>query len=678
MEFNEVKKMLTNHIAEMIKGATHLFTTEIDGDKLWETYINNFPVGKNDIYRKKGAHECSACRRFVRQFGDVVAIKNNKLVTIWDMEFVDEEYSPSFKALSEMVKKEAVKNIFLSREERIGVDSNREETPDGKILTWEHYSVKLPKQFVNTSADSLEKNQAKYRDARNCYKRAMEELTQDSIDTVLELIAQKSLYKGDEYKGILEKVLKLHKEYQKVPAKERDNYSWVKSIEVGEAVSKIRNHLIGMLLVELSAGTDLDEAVRKYEASAAPANYKRPKAIFTKKMVEDAEKTLTNLGLIDSLRRRHAKLDDITVNNILFCNKDSAKRIKGSVFDEMKEENGINPKTLSKVEEISIEDFLANVLPNVSNIEMLLENKHCSNLVSLIAPELKDVPSLFKWHNGFSWAYNGNITDSMKERVKSAGGNVEGVLRFSIQWNEDGDNQNDFDAHCVQPKYDRIMFRNKGQRHQSSGMLDVDIIEPMKNIAVENIIFTDKTKMPEGNYEFLVHNYNHRGGRSGFRAQIEFDGQIFEYDYNKDVLNYAYVEVAVVNYSKMNGFKMVKTLENKTSSREVWNVKTNQFVPVSVLMFSPNYWDEQTGIGHRHYFFMLKGCQNDTSPNGFFNEFLKEELNIHKRVFESLGGKMKVEPIEDQLSGVGFSSTQRNSVIVKVSGSFTRTLKINF
>lgn len=33
---------------------------------------------------------------------------------------------------------------------------------------------------------------------------------------------------------------------------------------------------------------------------------------------------------------------------------------------------------------------------------------------------------------------------------------------------------------------------------------------------------------------------------------------------------------------------------------------------------------------------------------------------------------------EHQLSGLGFSSTMRNSVIVKVDGTFSRTLKVNF
>jgi hypothetical protein len=85
----------------------------------------------------------------------------------------------------------------------------------------------------------------------------------------------------------------------------------------------------------------------------------------------------------------------------------------------------------------------------------------------------------------------------------------------------------------------------------------------------------------------------------------------------------------------------------------------------------------ETGIGHRHYFFMLKGAINEMSPNGFFNEFLREDLMAHKRVFEALGAKMRVTDSTEQLSGLGFSSA-KNSLICKLEGHVSRTVKIVF
>ena len=44
----------------------------------------------------------------------------------------------------------------------------------------------------------------------------------------------------------------------------------------------------------------------------------------------------------------------------------------------------------------------------------------------------------------------------------------------------------------------------------------------------------------------------------------------------------------------------------------------------------------------------------------------------------SLGGEMKVASVENQLSGLGFSMTQRAEVVCQVRGSIDRVLKIQF
>ena len=674
MKFKDFNKMLQEHFKQMEKSAV-LFVTNVDKDELWNLYLDSFPSGTNKIFRERREHDCSCCKQFIRNFGNVVVIKEGKLISIWDFNSNSDTYQPVIDALSVFVKSAIVKDVFVTKESGFGVEKNHESLENGEVKTWHHFRITLSKKFVFKGSKSEASVIAEYRETKNVFKRSLDEITKDSLDTALDLISQKSLYKGEEWREVLVKFLGLHNEYQKVENK--NNYCWVKSIEVGPAIARLKNHSIGTLLSDITKGVDLNEAVRKYEAIVAPSNYKRPKAIFTKKMLEEAKKTVEELGFSASLNRRHATLSDITVNNILFANKDVHKRLTGDVFGELESEVSVKPKKFDKISEIGIEEFVKDIVPNAESIEVMFENKHIPNLVSVIAPEVKNSKTMFKWDNNFSWAYNGNITDSMKKRVKAAGGNVEGALRFSIQWNEENDNQNDFDAHCIEPGENRIYFSDKINR-RTGGFLDVDIIDPGRKVAVENISWPDLSKMQKGIYQFKVHNYKHCGGRSGFRAEIEFDGQIFSFDYPKDIKGNEYVKVAEVELQKDGIFKMLKSLDSSLTAKTEWGVATNTFHKVSVAMFSPNYWDDQNGIGHRHYFFIMNDCKNETDPNGFLNEFLKEDLTKHKRVFEALGGKMRVKSSDEQLSGLGFSSTQRNSVICKVSGTFNRTIKVNF
>ena len=680
MEFTEFKGLIQAHFKKITEGVSNIFTVDVDKDEFWNTYLDSFPAGTNNIYRERREHDCCYCRHFIKSIGNVVAIKDNKIISLWDFEINDPTYTPVTKALSNYIHSHAISDIFLSAEKFAGTEYNFELLDNGKSKQWDHFYLDIPESFVHRNKDLINENKATYRDTRNVFKRSLDEITQEAVETILELISQNSLYKGEEWKAVLEKFLKYKKEYSKLTTPEdKDIYTWNKTKEAGMSIGRIRNHSIGTLLVDISNNIDLDVAVGKFEAMVAPANYRRPKAIFTKKMLEDAKNTVTELGYIDSLKRRFATLDDITVNNILFSNRDASKRIEGAdIFDEMKNNIPVNTKKFSKVEEVTIEDFVNNILPTAKSIEALVENKHKSNFVSLIAPEVKDSKTMFKWNNNFSWSYTGNITDSMKERVKAAGGKVDGDLRFSIQWNEDGTDNCDLDAHCKEADGFEICYSTAKKPYYSNtkGQLDIDIINPYGKVAVENITWSDRKTMKDGKYIFFVNQFS-GSAKKGFRAEIEFDGQIFAFDYNNSMRTKENVMVAEVTLK--NGiFSIKECLPSEQTSREVWGINTNQFIPVSVVMYSPNYWDEQIGVGNKHYFFMLKDCINSESPHGFYNEFLNNSLDKHKRVFEALGGKMSAEDTNDQLSGLGFSSTLRNELIVKVIGVTERVIKIKF
>ena len=587
--------------------------------------------------------------------------------------------------MSNFVRRHCVTDVYVSKFKKIGTECNYEQHEDGTMKKWEHFQIILDDKFVDKTARSIGDIKGGFRDTKNVFKRSLDEISMDALDTVLELINSNTLYKGEEWRSILMEFKRYKKEYEKLNSDDaRDLYSWENSVKAGIAIGRIRNHSIGTLLVNVSNDMDLDTAVKKYEQIVAPANYKRPKAIFTKKMLEDAKKTISELGYMDSLNRRFATLDDITVNNILFSNKDAAKRISdpSDIFGELEKQVVVNPRKFSRVEEISANDFIKNVLPSAKEVEVIVENKHSNNFVSLIAPCNKDSKSMFKWNNGLSWAYSGNITDSdMKQNVKAAGGNVDGVLRFSIQWNEDGRDNCDLDAHCIEPNRNEIYFSNcrKPSLSSMTGQLDVDIIRPKGKVAVENITWSDKSKMKPGVYKFFVNQYS-GSARNGFRAEIEFNGEIHSFDYSNSMMAGQDVHVADVILDTNGEFTIKEKISgnSKISSKTVWGISTNEFTPVSVICYSPNYFDEQDGIGHRHLFFMLNGCKNDEEPNGYYNEFLKSELEKHKRVFEALGSKCHVEDSDDQLSGIGFSMTKRAELIVKVKGATERILKIKF
>ena len=679
-DFLKFKEAIQKHFDKMQRDVNDIFEVNIDKDKLWETYLDSFPAGTNEIYRERREHDCSCCKSFIRNIGNAVFIKDNKLHTIWEMNVGDSTYQVVADALDKFVRKHNVSDRYVSKMKNIGTDHNFEEI-DGKSHRWDHFFIALPDKFVDRSRRSEGDIKGEFRDIRNVFKRSLDEISLDSVDTILELISTNTLYKGAEWKSVLTEFRKHKIEYEKLSSEEKELYAWENTSKVGAIIGKIRNHSIGTLLVNVSEGMGLDEAVRKYEQIVAPSNYKRPKAIYTKKMLDDAKQKIAEMGYLDSLQRRFATLDDITVNNVLFSNKDVAKRIVGnSIFDEMEKGIAVSPKKFSKVEDISAQDFISNVLPTAREIEAYVENKHTKNFVSMTAPVIAGSKSMFKWNNPLAWAYTGNITDSeVKQNVKNAGGNVEGVMRFSIQWNESGRDNADLDAHCLDKSGSHIYFGRPMSK--TGGMLDVDIVQPRGNVAVENIFWKDKSRLTPGIYKFYVNMFS-GSLKDGFRAEIECDGEIHSFNYNSYVNHCETIPVADVVYKEDGTFEVIELLNNgtgaKTFSKNMWGIDTNQFVPVSVISYSPNYFDDQNGIGHRHLFFFLNGCVNPEEPNGYYNEFLNNDLLEHKRVFEALGSKCHVESADDQLSGIGFSMTKRDDLVVKVKGATERIMRIKF
>jgi hypothetical protein len=645
-----------------------LFVIGDDNNEFWQAYLAAFPEGTNPLYKTRTEHDCSCCKNFIRNLSNVVAIIDGKRQSIWDVGSLPAPYDTVAKKMLEFSQTKAITSLFRTGELSYGAAQSLQKLEDGTVKRWNHFYGKVDGRYVTKSAGT---QIGEYNGSLAVLKRGLTELTNDSLLEVIGLIESKSLYRGEEHLTAVKDFYNAKLAYEFADNKEV--FLWASA---GRRYSRFRNTVIGSLVVDLSNGVEAEHAVKSFEEKVAPANYKRPTAVITAGQIKQAMATIEELGLEPSLTRRLAKLSDVSINNVLWADNSTKNKMKGGIESLLMD--SVKPTAIDINQTptpISIDEFMSSVLPIASSIELLVKSSHQGNFVSLTAPAVLDAGKLFKWDNDFAWSYSGNITDSIKERVKAAGGSVTGDLCCRLAW----DFSDDLDFHMVEPTGNRIYFATRRTTSACGGRLDLDAngADGQKPNPAENIVYADKRHMKDGNYQLIVNCYSRRSSGVGFDVEIEFEGKSQLISYDKAMKSGEYVTVATIQYTKAGGFKILNSLSMSTKRVTKWGITTETFVPVSTLMYSPNYWDGNA-TGNKHWFFMLENCKSDERTRGIYNEFLKPSLEQHRKVFEVLGEKTKCNPTPDQLSGLGFSSTKGDTVTVKVTGSKTKLFSINF
>ncbi len=669
-----------------------LFRSKVTGDEIYEIYLGSFPAGSNPVFRDPASstHNCNNCKNFIRRYGNIVAVgEDGELMSIFDSaKGIEGSYGVVANSLSEFIAVMEIKDVFfeiydtldrsLNYEKchksqevfKLGIAENYKQynaeeaakygvVKEKEIRTFTHMHLEIPKAFVDKSGKSIEAIMGVYRDKYQVFKRAMEEISLDTLNLVQDLINQGSLLDGTAHLHSVKTAIDCKAAYTLWQG-DKDTWLWSTSYSLDERTAKFRNTLIGVLCSELSQGEELNKACESWNKRVDPVNYMKASAPITKKQIEEAQKFIEENGYEESFNRRLATIDDIKVSEIKYTDVGDGKIKKVKLLDQVKPTATQHKRAkFDEVEEVPIEKFMNDILPNCTSVEAMLLNSHEGNLVTLTTSEHNEGKPLFKWGNNYSWNFNGNLAgkSQIKEAVKSAGGKVDGVLRFSIMWAEDDPSDNsDLDAHCLEPgRRCEIYYANKVSP-ATGGNLDIDITQPNgrgnKNI-VENITWPELRRMPNGIYKFWVHQFSDRGSK-GFKAEIEYNGEIFTYEYNKKVAG----NVPVAEVTLKDGqFTINHILSAGESNKQLWNLETNNFHKVNLVCLSPNHWGDNA-VGNKHYFFMLEGCKTDKDVRGFHNENLLPDLLKHRKVIDVLGATnmIKVNSGDKMLCGLGHSN----------------------
>lgn len=641
-DFRQFSAPVAERFKEMSKRELYVTSAQ---DNVFGTYLAAFPEGTNPLHKERTQHDCRTCYQFIRRLGSLVNIVDGRIVTLWEGLELPYPYSAVAEKLHELVSAAKIESVFRTEEAQYGVDHNYSSTTNERF---DHFHGKIASRHKSDSPGTAIGSKASL---FGVFRRGLTEFQIGHFEDVLDLIENNGIYRGEEHKPAVQGFLEMLRKF-KALKDDPDLFAWE---NLDFKYAGFRNTAIGTLFVDLVEGKDLENAVKAFEVKVAPTNYKRPTAVITQAMVEKAVQTMTDLGLHGAIARRYARLSDVSVNDVLFVDNESKGKMKDGISALLEADVAKPAPSMKQAVPITADKFVSEVLPTAKTVEVYAESKHLGNFVSLTGADGPERP--FKWNNNFAWSYDGDVTDSVKQRVKAAGGNVNALLRVSLSWF----NLDDLDLHVLLPGGNHVYFGCK------QGILDVDMnaCRGTTRTPVENLAFN---RLIDGEYRIFVNQYCQRETTDvGFAIEVEFGGEIRQFSYPTVVRQGHNVQCFTLHVKNGQLERIESDLSSTLLSQEKWGVKTQTMVPVNAIMYSPNHWGNNA-VGAKHLIFALKNCKNPDKARGFYNEFLRSDLEEHRKVFEILGARTKCAPSDDQISGLGFTAARGDAVTVVVNG----------
>ncbi|AMB48309.1 hypothetical protein [Methylobacterium sp. AMS5] len=385
-DFDPMVRALQKHfLAGFTEHGRHLFTTDVDTDALYETYLSKVPAGQRQY------HTCNCCKTFIRNFGGLVYIADDgrQFPAIWGSQQAPETYLAAVDHMRVLVREARVTGVFLSKERMWG-------TPEAGGFT--HFAIQPHREqvFMDRAKSAFEAMAEKRQDY-GTLSHGLIDYKADVVAQALNLLKADVLASSEKFVDAAQFLHELHSTRAGKRGAAANNVVWKAVAMAPAGWAKPRSTMLGTLLDALKIGKDVEQLKREFGAKVAPLRYQRAQVAPTTGNIAVAEKKIERLGLAPSLKRRHARIEDLT---LLWQPK--AVRVApaaGGVFGHLKAKGTQRMASLDVVARapapITWSKFARTVLPDALKIEVLTATM--MKMIGLTAAVEPDSPPILLW-----------------------------------------------------------------------------------------------------------------------------------------------------------------------------------------------------------------------------------------------------------------------------------------
>lgn len=379
-----VRRLTDRLIRSTNSGERPLFRTA-GTDVLWDVYLDSF-----DDPMERQYHNCSACRRFIQEFGGLVVIDEDGATrsAIWNPDDAPKRYCRAVAALADEAADLPVRSLFLS---------SRLVWGQPEAGGWHHFHLTPPPTLV-MKPGALRAGQAmaaKLEDFRTV-QRALGEFSAQDLELAVSILRTETLYRSEKVLGAAEWLRDLHHARKNAPRGRAGNVVWRAVAKAPTGFCHPRSSMIGTLLEDIKAGLPGDAIAARFAAKMAPTRYQRPQAAPAAGAIAAAEKLVERLGIAPSLERRFCRLEEALPHAIWQPSSDETPASHG-VFAHLQPKG--SRREAGPVEAtyglITWRKFAESVLPHASRIQ--LSAPEIGPYTALTTAVNADAPPILQW-----------------------------------------------------------------------------------------------------------------------------------------------------------------------------------------------------------------------------------------------------------------------------------------